>query len=414
MIRTGCLVAGLLVAGVASGCAGDGIPLQKQGMVKQAAPAKDYYRTLGEGEHALRRVTDPRDMPILEAACADVAGLDEVLARSQNYLSKPSSRQFFPVSGISHAQLEASIRELRMMLARGMGGGALAEEIRQRFDVYISVGCDNQGTVLYTGYYTPVFNASETRTDRFRFPLHRLPANHVKNEETGETLGLRRPDGSIDREYPGREKLLASGMLNGLELVWMEDAFEAYVVSVQGSAFLRLPDGRETEIGYAGTNGKDYTSIGLALVKEGKLSKGDLTLDGLRQYFRKNPAEFARVTAKNERYIFFQPVAGGPYGSLNERVTAQRSIATDKTIFPRGGICIVEAALPAQGGGQRLVSRMVSDQDTGGAIRAPGRCDFYWGIGDGAEALAGVTKSEGRLFYLVLKDAQMATPSVSR
>jgi len=403
-----------------SSCAGDGIRLQPITSKSIANQGKDYYRTLGEGEHALRKVTDPRDMPNIEAACADVGELDAVLARSQNYLSKPSSKQFFPVSGISHDLMQTSIREVRGMLAAGLSGDALAAELRRRFDVYISVGCDNRGTVLYTGYYTPIFSASLTKTDRFKFPLHRLPANHVKNEATGETIGLKRADGSIDREYPAREQLHESGILNGLEMVWLEDAFEAYVVSVQGSAILRLSDGKEMEIGYAGTNGREYKSIGLELIKEGKLTKADLTLEGLRTYFRNNPSEFPRVTAKNERYIFFQSVSGGPFGSLNERVTAKRSIATDKTIFPRGGLCIAEATLPSATGGQVPVTTLVSDQDTGGAIRAPGRCDFYWGIGNDAEALAGVTKAEGRLFYLVLNDAEYArvkalpSPTVGR
>ena len=43
------------------------------------------------------------------------------------------------------------------------------------------------------------------------------------------------------------------------------------------------------------------------------------------------------------------------------------------------------------------------DQDTGGAIRAPGRCDVYMGIGDMAGKLAGSTYQEGKLYYLFLK-----------
>jgi membrane-bound lytic murein transglycosylase A len=43
------------------------------------------------------------------------------------------------------------------------------------------------------------------------------------------------------------------------------------------------------------------------------------------------------------------------------------------------------------------------DQDTGGAIRAAGRCDIYMGEGDQAGRLAGQTYQEGRLYYLFLK-----------
>ena len=43
------------------------------------------------------------------------------------------------------------------------------------------------------------------------------------------------------------------------------------------------------------------------------------------------------------------------------------------------------------------------DQDTGGAIRAAGRCDVYMGVGDRAGELAGGTYREGRLYYLFVK-----------
>jgi membrane-bound lytic murein transglycosylase A len=43
------------------------------------------------------------------------------------------------------------------------------------------------------------------------------------------------------------------------------------------------------------------------------------------------------------------------------------------------------------------------DQDTGGAIRAAGRCDVYMGVGDKAGELAGQTYQEGKLYYLFLK-----------
>jgi membrane-bound lytic murein transglycosylase A len=43
------------------------------------------------------------------------------------------------------------------------------------------------------------------------------------------------------------------------------------------------------------------------------------------------------------------------------------------------------------------------DQDTGGAIRAAGRCDVYMGVGDAAGELAGKTYREGRLYYLFVK-----------
>ena len=74
--------------------------------------------------------------------------------------------------------------------------------IRNRFDVYISVGCDNQGTVLYTGYYTPIFEGSLEPSKGFTYPLYKQPENLIKGSD-GEILGRRYGDGRIG-SYPPR------------------------------------------------------------------------------------------------------------------------------------------------------------------------------------------------------------------
>ena len=51
----------------------------------------------------------------------------------------------------------------------------------------------------------------------------------------------------------------------------------------------------------------------------------------------------------------------------------------------------------------------VLDQDAGGAIRAPGRCDVFMGIGDTAGKMAGQVYEEGQLYYLFLKPGLMGS-----
>jgi membrane-bound lytic murein transglycosylase A len=52
------------------------------------------------------------------------------------------------------------------------------------------------------------------------------------------------------------------------------------------------------------------------------------------------------------------------------------------------------------------------DQDTGGAIRAPGRCDVYVGVGDEAGKMAGQVYEEGKLYYIFLKPQFMNSQPV--
>ncbi|MEM7229974.1 MAG: 3D domain-containing protein, partial [Planctomycetota bacterium] len=53
--------------------------------------------------------------------------------------------------------------------------------------------------------------------------------------------------------------------------------------------------------------------------------------------------------------------------------------------------------------GKRSFVRFMLDQDTGGAIKAPGRADIFMGIGKSAEILAGGQYAEGTLCYIFLK-----------
>jgi len=381
--------------------------------------AKDYDRPLPPGQLALRKITDPNDIPDFSGAMGDVEALKRAIRFSLNYMAKPSSRDFYPYGEITHAHAVASLKDFLAMLESGVTSGEeLNRRIREQFDVWISVGCDDKGTVLYTGYYCPIFDASMTRTERFKWPLYKRPADLVSDPRTGKILGRKMPDGSTV-PYPTRQEIEQSGMLRGQELCWLSDRFEAYVVTVQGSAKLRMPDGSIFEIGYAGNNGHEYKSVGRALVQDKVLSKGDLSLQGMIAYFKANPQQMDYYLWKNPRYVFFQPRTGGPYGSLNEPVTPWRSIATDKDVFPRANVAFIVADdFPLPGRGLELGNyrAFACDQDTGGAIRAAGRCDVFMGVGDAAGNLAGRIYSEGKLYYLFTKKVPPPTapPDVKR
>ena len=63
----------------------------------------------------------------------------------------------------------------------------------------------------------------------------------------------------------------------------------------------------------------------------------------------------------------------------------------------------IRSAVPdAPDHGHATIQRILLDQDTGGAIRASGRCDIYMGIGPEAQAMAGQELQQGDLYYLAL------------
>lgn len=374
---------------------------------EQADEEPDYSKPLLPGQSALRKIEDPRLYPDFTLGCFDLTGLDKAIDNSLNYLSKPSSKRYFPKCGISHQRVVASLEAMKDLLNSGLRGAALSEAIKNKFDVYTSVGYDNRGTVLYTGYYTPIFEGSLNRTEKYKYPLYKKPDNLVQTYE-GEILGKRLADGSIE-SYPSRAVIESTDMFEGNELVWLADPFKVYVAHVQGSAKIKLPDGELITVGYAASNGHEYKSVGKKLISEGVFSESELSLSSMLEYFDNNPELVKEYTRYNPRFIFFRKQEGPPRGSLNEPVTPHRTIATDKSIFPRASLTFVTTSLPEFKGGsvvQEIYSGFALDQDTGGAIRAPGRCDFYMGIGEKAGKLAGRTWKEGRLYYLFLKEQQ--------
>ena len=375
---------------------------------------KQYDRQLPPGELALRKITNPDDIPDFTQASYTAPGVQKAIDNSLNYLSKPSSKMFFPYGEITHQQAVESLKAFKKLIASGMIGPQLNQTIREQFDVYISVGCDDMGTVLFTGYYTPIFDGSLQQTDKFRYPLYNLPDDLVKNSQ-GQTMGRRMPDGQVV-PYPARAEIENSNMLKGLELVWLSDPFEVYVAQVQGSSKIRLPDSQLLTVGYAGNNGHEYQSISKELINDGKISSDQLSLSSMIAFFKQNPDLVVPYTQRNPRFIFFRKGEGPPRGCLNEPVTTMKSIATDKAIYPRACLAYFSTVVPRMLGDSIYhdpYSGFALDQDAGGAIRAPGRCDIYLGEGDNAGKLAGQTYREGNLYYLFLKPELMntATPS---
>ncbi|MCU0725008.1 MAG: MltA domain-containing protein [Planctomycetes bacterium] len=367
---------------------------------------KDYSRQLPPGMSALRKLGPGDPLPdIAGAYAAREAGLSEAIAQSLRWFQAPSSQRYFPFEDIcTHEHAKQSLTAFRDLVAQGLPPKEFETEVVRRFDVYISVGCDMKGTVLYTGYYSPEFTASPTMTGEYRVPLYRRPPDLLTDPVTGEPRGRRLPDGST-APYPTRREIEEGGLLRGTELVWLADEMSAYIAHVNGSARLTLTDGRTIHIGYAGKTDRPYVGLGKSLVEAGLVDKDRLSLPAVIEAWKKHPREVKEMMNRNESYVFFMEYGGDkwPSGSLGVRVTPRASLATDKAIYPRAGVVLVDTKAVSLTRGRTDFLRFMLDQDTGGAIRAPGRADIYMGVGPEAEVLAGGQYAEGQLYYFFLK-----------
>lgn len=373
-------------------------------------PDDRYTRALPDGAYALTRVTDPRELPNLRYLAPIDADLIGALDQSISYFQKPSSQQHFPYElpdrTITHEVQVESLAALRSALLRVQSPDELRRIIERDFDVYRSVGWDGvRGDVLFTAYYTPILRGSLRRHGPYQYPLYRRPPDLVATED-GQPLGRRTANRDVVPYYT-RAEIERGDLLAGHELVYLDDPFDAFLVHVQGSASILLDEGAELHVGYAGKTDRPYQSIGQELVRTGKIRAEEISLTKIRDYLARNPRELRTTLHKNPCFVFFQEGEPGPFGSIGVRVTPRHTIATDKSVFPRGGPVIVATSLPEPGHEQRARPHVgvYFDQDTGGAIRSAGRADLYLGRGADAERLAGHTRHEGRLYYLFLKES---------
>ncbi|OXU15465.1 MltA domain-containing protein [Sedimentisphaera salicampi] len=364
----------------------------------------DYNAPLLPGEDAFVKITDPAKLPDFRRACRNLYSLEKAIDNSLNYLAKPSSENHFPMQGITHSEVKESLNLFKDIIHSGLNPAQMSDRIKSEFDVYMSVGCDKRGTVLFTGYYTPIFSGSFEKTERFKYPLYKSPDDLVK-ADNGQILGRENASGEIV-PYPPRRELVDSGMLDGLELIYLEDPFEVYIAHVQGSAKIKLPDGRLITVGYDATNGHEYKSISEKVSSVSGIPMDEMSLRAMIDYFSANTGQVEDIVAQNPRFVFFRKSEGLPHGSINEPVTRMRTIATDKSIFPRAALTFLDTSLPRLVGENVVIypyQGFMLDQDTGGAIRAPGRCDVYMGQGAKAGEVAGKTYEEGKLYYLIAK-----------
>ena len=318
---------------------------------------------------------------------------------SLQYLQTPRAIKAYQKSEITRERVYNSLQRFRKLLISTKSPQALQAAIEKEFVFYQSVGRDNKGTVLFTAYYEPLYLASRQPTKEFRYPAYRSPADL-------ESWAKPHPSRS---ELEGVDGLQGSkGKLKGLELFWFKDRLEPYMIQIQGSAKLKLTDGTQTTIGYASNTAYNYRSLGRSLVDDGKFPLEGLNMPIILDYFRKHPQDLNIYIPRDQSFVFFQETHGKPaQGSISVPLTPERSIATDKSLMPPGALALIRAPFPYINKSNkienRLVSRYVLDQDTGGAIKGAGRVDYFLGTGEAAGERAGVTVSNGQLFYLLLK-----------
>jgi len=345
-------------------------------------------------------------------------GLRHSIQQSLEYLmNAPADRRFkFGEDVFDTAHIIRSLEHFLNFIDTRPSGRELREFIASDYLVYKSAGAGESGQMLFTGYYEPLIYGSLRKGGEYRFPVYARPDDLISIDLSlfSSAFEGKKITGRIsDKDfvpYHDRREIEEEHALEGKAeaLAWVNDRTDLFFLQIQGSGKIALDNGDIINIHYHSQNGQPYRSIGKLLINEGKVAREEMSMQKIREYLDKHPQEIKDILNYNPSYVFFSIVEDGPFGALNVKLTPGRSIAVDRRIFPLTALSFIETRKPLVDGSGKILrwtdcSRFVLNQDTGGAIKGPGRADLFWGNGTYAKIAAGHMRHGGNLYLLVLR-----------
>jgi membrane-bound lytic murein transglycosylase A len=399
-------------------------PFQSNGIMRSHMVGK---RLLGLAALILLSACARPPVPSPESAFREVAateifddlgfnGLLEAIEAQRSVLERTSDKQmrFGPVV-VTRGEYLQALNELSEVLRKTSSSEEKSAFLRSKFRFFEIYGGKRWGEILLTSYFEPVIGGSSVQTSRYSHPLYAKPSDLVTidlkdfaERFKGENaLKGRLHNGTVGPYYT-REEIDGEGVLKGkqLELCWV-DPIEAFFLHIQGSGTVRLEDGRELFITYADKNGRRYEAIGKFL-KE-RIAPHKVTMQRVEAALREMPvSERDQLLFRNPSYVFFRSSPQRAITALGIPATPGRTIAADPKFAPKGALALLSFSKPTlepNGAsdpiGEVEVTRLVLDQDSGGAITGTDRVDLFWGRGEEAKRYAGIIQDQARIVYLV-------------
>jgi membrane-bound lytic murein transglycosylase A len=285
---------------------------------------------------------------------------------------------------------------------------------KTNFNVFIATNTDGTDTGLITGYYQPILHGSRNKNDKFRYPLYTRPDDLITVELASifPELANKRVRGRVVGTklipyYSRAEIDDDNSPLQGKELYWTDDPVELFFLQIQGSGIMHLDSGEKIPVGYADQNGQAYQSIGRLLIDKGELTADKASMQGIKDWARKNPGRLRELLNNNPSYVFFKELPNGlpgPIGALGVPILAERVLAIDPKFIPLGAPVVLSTTQPNS---NKPLQRLMMAQDTGGAIKGGVRADLFWGAGNEAGRNAGGMKQKGKMWVLLPKEFKL-------
>lgn len=337
----------------------------------------------------------------------DFADLDHAINESLAYFTQFKPERTFDAGTMTFtkAELERGLWQFKDFLETGPSVASLNGFIKANFNVYLG-GRKADRQVLFTGYFEPVYPGSKVQTGRFKYPVYAKPLDMIyQNRATGRLA----EDGKFV-PYHTRQEIDAGNALEGKAevLAWLEEPLDCFFLHIQGSGRVEMEDGGSIRLNYDAQNGHRYVALGRVLIDEGHIAQEEMSMQAIYDFFKANPEMCEPMMYQNPSYVFFKVEDAGPFGALSVPVTAMRSLALDRKIYPPGILMMVETFKPELDKKGEItawqpMTRLMLHQDSGGAIKGPARADIFWGSGPYARLAAGYMRQMGQIYFFLPK-----------
>lgn len=238
---------------------------------------------------------------------------------------------------------------------------------------------------LITGYFEPEFPGAKNLQSGYNVPLYAKPAD--------PTLAAL-PRSAIDQGALYRQTPVTA---------YLADPVDAFMLQIQGSGRILLPNGDILRVGFDGQNGQPYTPIGRVLVADGDLAANDVSYQTISAWLKSHPDQASDIMERNTRYVYLRPLGSlpdnqGAPGTLGVPLTTGRSLAVDRADIPLGAPVYVATTNPLT---NQPLDQLAVAQDTGGGIHGATAADLYFGAGPNAAAIAGRMQQTGTLYIFL-------------
>ncbi len=238
---------------------------------------------------------------------------------------------------------------------------------------------------VFTGYYEASLRGSKTKSEIYKYPVYGKPQD-LTNEP-----------------YLSREEIENGALKNkNLELLYVDDKVDLFFMHIQGSGRVRLPNGVEVRIAYAGRNNQPFTAVSNYMVDKGLIDRSTMSSATVKDWMKRNIERVDEIMNVNAAYTFFR-IADSEYvvGAQNVPLTTERSLAVDNEIIPYGLPLWVDTSLKKSDGSKEKYAHLLIAQDTGSAIKGAVRGDIFFGHGKDAEEKAFYMASQGQYYILL-------------